>query len=124
MPMRETSIRRVDWRERSHAGWWAFALHRVSGVALAGFLPLHFLVLGQALAGADALDAALTWTERPFVKASEIALVFLLAAHLGGGLRLLLVEFSGWRASWQPASIAAAGAVAAVCALLFALNLA
>lgn len=120
--MPATLIRRVDWRERSHAGWWAFALHRVSGIALAAFLPLHFLVLGQALSGADALDAALAWTERPLVKASEIALVFLLAAHLCGGLRLLLVEFGGWRASWQPALIAAAGAVAAACALLFALN--
>ena len=47
--------------------------------------PLHFLVLGQALTGAAALDAVLAWTERPWVKASEIALVFLLAAHLPAG---------------------------------------
>ena len=118
------SLRRNDWRARGHAGWWAFAAHRVSGFALAVFLPLHFLVLGQALTGAAALDGVLAWTERPLVKASEIALVFLLAAHLSGGLRLLLVEFGGWRASWQPALIGIAGGVATVCALLFALNLA
>ena len=122
--MGESILRRNDWRARGHAGWWAFAVHRFSGVALAVFLPLHFVVLGQALNGAEALDGVLAWTERPLVKASEIALVFLLAAHLGGGLRLLLAEFGGWNATWQPALIAIAGGVATMCALLFALNLA
>jgi fumarate reductase subunit D len=117
------AIRRNDWRARGHAGWWAFAVHRASGLALAIFLPAHFLVLGQALTGAAALDGVLAWTEMPLVKASEVALVFLLAVHLGGGLRLLLAEFGGWRAAWQPALIAATGGVAVSCALLFALNL-
>jgi fumarate reductase subunit D len=121
--MNRIAILRNDWRARGHAGWWAFAVHRVSGIGLALFLPAHFLVLGQALTGAAALDDTLAWTERPLVKVSEVALVFLLSAHLGGGLRLLLVEFGGWRAAWQPALIAAAGGVATLCALLFALNL-
>jgi fumarate reductase subunit D len=117
-------MRRGGWRARGHAGWWAFAVHRLSGLALAAFLPLHFLVLGQALAGAAALDGVLAWTRQPLVEASEVALVFLLSVHLAGGLRLLLAEFVGWRASWQPAAIAAAVGAAALCALLFALNLA
>ena len=122
--MTEAAIRRGDWRARGHAGWWAFALHRASGLALAIFLPLHFLVLGTARNGAAALDATLGWTEGPWVKASEVALVFLLAAHLGGGLRLLFVELVGWRGAWQPALIAAVAGGATLCALLFALNLA
>lgn len=36
---------------RNHAGWWAALLHRLSGLALAIFLPLHFLALGTALGG-------------------------------------------------------------------------
>jgi fumarate reductase subunit D len=64
----------------------------------------------------------LSWTEAPLVKASEVALVFLLAVHLGGGLRLLFVEFGGFRAAWQPALIATAFGGATLCALLFALN--
>ena len=112
-----------SWRNRSHAGWWAFAVHRASGVALAFFLPVHFLVLARALDGAAGLDAALAWTEQPLVKASEVAIVLLLAVHLTGGLRLLAVEFGGWRASWQPTAIGVAGAVAAAVALVFALNL-
>ena len=122
--MNAIAFRRNDWRARGHAGWWAFAVHRGSGLALAVFLPAHFLVLGQALTGSAALDAVLTWTEQPWVKWSEVALVFLLAAHLCGGLRLLLVEFGGWRAAWQGALLAVAGGAAVLCALVFALNLA
>jgi fumarate reductase subunit D len=121
--MRDAPARPNDWRARRHAGWWAFAVHRASGVALAVFLPLHFTVLGQALQGEAALGGVLRWTERPLVQASEVALVFLLALHLTGGLRLLLAEFAGWRASWQPALIAAAAGAAALCGLVFALNL-
>ncbi len=121
--MGDVATRRNDWRARSHAGWWAFAVHRVSGLALALFLPLHFWVLGKALTGEAALDGFLRWTEQPLVKASEVVLVFLLAVHLTGGLRLLLSEFVAWRAAWQPMLIAVAGGAATLCALIFALNL-
>ena len=45
---------------RNHAGYWAFLVHRLSGLGLALFLPLHFLVLGTAIEGAAALDGVLT----------------------------------------------------------------
>ena len=117
-----TSLRQ-DWRSRGHAGWWAFALQRFSGIALTLFLPAHFLVLGRALNGEAALNGFLVWTDQPLVRASETVLVFLLAAHLAGGVRLLLIEIKGWRASWQPAMIAGVVAIGLACALSFALNL-
>ena len=49
----------------------------------------------------------------PWVIASEIALVFALAAHLTGGLRLLFVEFVGWKSETQKALLAIAGGIAA-----------
>ncbi|MDQ6619317.1 MAG: succinate dehydrogenase [Pseudomonadota bacterium] len=110
-------------RARGHAGWWAFALHRASGLALTVFLPAHFFALSRALSGEAALDGFLRWTDQPLVRASEIVLVFLLAVHLAGGARLLLAEFHGWRAAWQPGLIAGSIAIATLCALLFALNL-
>lgn len=113
---------RGDFRARAHPAFWAFVVHRVSGLALALFLPLHFWVLGSALAGAPALDAFLTWTRQPLVKAAETLLVLALAVHLGGGLRLLFVEFVGWRANAQKTALAAAAAFALAAALLFALN--
>lgn len=75
----------------------AFLLHRLSGLALALFLPFHFYLLGLALTGAAALDGALAWTEGTLVKFAEFGLVFLLAVHLFGGLRLLALEFLPWR---------------------------
>lgn len=113
----------TGWRNRGHPAYWAFVVHRLSGILLAIFLPLHFLALGQALSGEAALDAFLAWTQRPMLKASEIVLVFLLAAHLTGGLRLLVIEFVGWRRESQTALLAAAGGTAAFCALVYALNL-
>ncbi len=80
---------------RNHPAYWAFLLHRLSGVVLALFLPVHFLVLGTAVEAA-ALDALLSWTEAPLVKLAESGLVVLLAVHLTGGLRLLALEFLPW----------------------------
>jgi fumarate reductase subunit D len=111
------------WRNRGHAAYWAFLVHRLSGLALALFLPLHFFALSRALNGVDALDAFLAWTRSPWVAASEIAIVLALAAHLTGGLRLLFVEFVGWKRESQKALIAVAAGVAAFCALVFALRL-
>jgi fumarate reductase subunit D len=56
---------------RNHLGYWAFLAHRISGIALAVFLPLHFLVLGSALQGEAGLTEALAWTEQPLAKAAE-----------------------------------------------------
>ena len=79
--------------------------------------------LGTALSGDASLDGFLAWTDRPWVKASEVAVVALLAAHLTGGLRLLFIEFVGWQRGSQGILLAAAGGAAACCALAFALNL-
>ncbi len=81
---------------RNHPLWFAFIVHRLSGVCLALFLPAHFYVLGLALNGAAELDAFLRWTEYPLAKFSEVGLVFLLAVHMFGGLRLLAIEFLPW----------------------------
>ena len=97
---------------------WVAHLHRVSGVALAIFLPLHFWALGNALQ----LDSFLAWTEQPLVKAGEWAIVVALAAHLAGGLRVLAIEFLDWH-EWQKSLAAAAAAVAVAVGLALALAL-
>jgi len=112
-----------DFRARNHPAYWAFVLHRVSGVLLALFLPLHFWVLGQALQGAARLDSLLRWTDQPLVKVGETLLVTLLAAHLAGGMRLLALEFLAWR-DWQKSLLAAAAGVTLAAALLFLLQVA
>ena len=115
-------MRRNDARARGHPAYWAFVVHRISGLVLTLFLPVHFFALSQALARPAALDDFLAWTRQPVVKFAETVLVLALAAHLAGGVRLLFVEFVGWRAEWQKTALAAAGAAAIAYALLFALN--
>lgn len=83
---------------RSALTRWAAALHRLSGVGLALFLPAHFLALGLALEGAEALDGMLAWTELWPVKVAEWGLVVLLGLHLTLGLRLLVLELLPWGA--------------------------
>ncbi len=84
---------------RSHKAYWAFLGHRISGLALALFLPVHFLALGLALEGAAALDEMLVFAELPMVKAAEWGLVVLLTIHLAFGLRVLALEFLPWSKS-------------------------
>ena len=105
---------------RGHPAYWAFLLHRVSGFALALFLPAHFYVLAMAVEQAR-LDGFLRWTELPLVKLAETVLVFLLAAHMTGGLRLLAGEFLTWRDRQQD-RIAVETGIALFAALLFLLS--
>ena len=107
-------------RMRNHTAYWAFVVHRVSGIALTLFLPLHFWFLGSALRGEAALQDALRWTEQPLVIAGEWLLVMLLAAHLAGGLRLLAIELLPWR-NWQKTLATLAAAFAFAAGLAFAL---
>ena len=73
---------------RGHPLWLAYILHRLSGLALAMFLPAHFYVL---------------------------SLVFLLAVHFFGGLRLMAFEFLDWsknQKTWAAAIVAFAFMIA------------
>ena len=103
---------------KKESSYWMFMVHRLSGIVLALFLPLHFWALGDALQ----LDSFLAWTEQPLVKAGEWAIVLALALHLGGGLRVLALEFLPWR-DWQKSLAAGAAALAVAVGLAFALAL-
>jgi succinate dehydrogenase subunit D len=83
-------------RHRLAVLWVAALVHRVSGIGLAVFLPLHFLVLGLALRDARALDGFLRLTDIPAFKFAEAGLIFLLVVHFLGGLRLLVLEALPW----------------------------
>lgn len=111
----------MDLRPRSHPTYLAFVVHRVSGLLLALFLPVHFWVLGSAIAGEARLEGVLRWAQNPLVKAAETVLVVLLAAHLAGGLRVMALEFLGWRRR-QKDMVAASAGVALLVGLLFLLN--
>ena len=97
-------------RSRAHPLWLAYILHRLSGLALALFLPLHFWVLALAMTAPARLDGFLHLTDAGVVKLAEFGLVFLLAVHMFGGLRLMAMEWLPWT---PPQKTLAAGATAA-----------
>jgi len=100
--------------------WLAAMLHRLSGLGLAIFLPLHFLTLGLAIDGEARLESFLRWSDAPAVKISEGVLMFLLAAHVLGGLRLLAVENLAWQRAQRRNAAMAAGFAAAVAVVFLA----
>jgi len=81
---------------RKGRAYLAFLGHRLSGVALALFLPMHFWALGQAVEEAR-LDAFLAVADQPLFKLAEWGLVVLLALHLAFGTRILAMEMLPWR---------------------------
>jgi fumarate reductase subunit D len=102
-------------------GFIAAMLHRLSGIALAIFLPLHFLALATALNGANAFDAFLELTRQPLVKFAEWGVVVALAVHMTLGLRVLAIEFFDFREKTLAALSLCVAAVFAV-GLVFILN--
>lgn len=111
--LRNTAYRRAPL-------WMAAMVHRVSGLLIAAFLPLHFLALALALDGEARLDRFLRWTEHPLLKIAETALVGLLAVHLLGGLRLLVIEHLAWTPGQKQIAFAAMIAAVLVAAAFLA----
>lgn len=84
-------------RLRHQQGYLAFIGHRLSGLVLTLFLPVHFLVLGLALEGEARLERVIRFSDMPLVKVAEWGLVVLLCLHVSFGLRLLALEMLDWR---------------------------
>lgn len=108
---------------RRGLSFWAAIGHRLSGIALAVFLPLHFLALGLALEGAATLDGFLRFAELPLVKAAELGLVVLLSIHLLFGLRVLAIELRPW-AGLRPRLVYAGVAATVVAGIAFVVSVA
>ena len=105
-------------KHRGSALWLAAIIHRLSGLALAIFLPFHFFVLSLAFHGGARLDSFLRWSDQPLVKIAEGGLVFLLTIHLLGGLRVLVIENMDWR-NGQKALATLAAALSVIVMFIF-----
>lgn len=110
-----------DITGRAHPLWLAYIMHRLSGLVLALFLPLHFWVLAMAITEPEKLDGFLNMTDSIVVKLAEFVLVFLLALHMFGGLRLMAMEWLPWSAP-QKTLAATAVALSFLVATLFFLQ--
>ena len=104
---------------RAHPLWLAFMLHRLSGLGLVLFLPAHFWVLAMAMTDPARLDGFLHLTEAGLVKIAEFGLVFLLAVHMFGGLRLMAMEWLPWSHSQKTLAAGATAAAFLIAGLFF-----
>ena len=104
---------------RAHPLWLAYIVHRVSGLLLALFLPIHFWVLSLAVTNPARLDGFFQLTEAGVVKLAEFGLVFLLAVHMFGGLRLMAMEFLPWPAPQKTLAAVATAASFLIATLFF-----
>jgi fumarate reductase subunit D len=102
-------------------GFIAAMLHRLSGIALAIFLPMHFVALGTALSGAESLQSFLGVTHNGFVRIAEWGLVTALGMHMALGLRVLAIEFFAVRER-SALVVSACVACSLTVGLLFLLN--
>ncbi len=94
---------------QQHPLWFAYILHRLSGLGLALFLPAHFCVLGLAISDPGSLDIFLHWSDHILIKFAEMIMVFMLAVHIFGGLRLMALELLPWNSRQKTFAAAAIG---------------
>lgn len=99
----------MSYRRRGHPLWYAYVLHRISGLLLVLFLPVHFTVLSTILTDPVAGQLFDHWSDAPMVKLAEVILVFLLAVHFAGGLRLIALEWLPWSGRQKTLAAGAVG---------------
>ena len=81
-----------DRNSGTRAGWWAWFLQRLTGVALVGYLFLHILVISTVQAGEDAFNSVLIVLQKPFFVVLDLFLIAAVVYHGLNGVRVLLFD--------------------------------
>ena len=95
LPFKALSLHRgasLDRNAGTRAGWWAWFLQRLTGVALVGYLFLHILVISTVQAGQDAFDSVLIVLQKPFFVVLDLFLIAAVVYHALNGVRVLLFD--------------------------------
>ena len=99
-------------RYRVRVGMFAWMLHRLTGLALVGYLVVHIWGL-KAITDPAAYNALITSYHAPVFKVGEFLLLGAVVYHALNGLRIVLIDFMGWSPN-QRKLFWTLGAVAAV----------
>ena len=70
-----------------------WALHRLTGVALAVYLVPHFITIHDSRQGASVFNETLAWFQGPLIAAAEFVIVLAVGFHACNGLRIIAVDF-------------------------------
>lgn len=74
-------------------GFISFALRRITGLALVGYLLLHIWVIGSAISGPEIFNARLNIFQSTIFKLAEVALLAAVVYHSFDGTRLMIVHY-------------------------------
>jgi succinate dehydrogenase / fumarate reductase, cytochrome b subunit len=80
-------------RYRAREGYWAWLLHRVSGVAILLFLFVHILDTALVGFGPEAYESFVFVYRLPVFRVMEVALAAAVLYHGINGLRIIVMDF-------------------------------
>jgi succinate dehydrogenase / fumarate reductase, cytochrome b subunit len=82
-------------RYKVRVGMFAWMLHRLTGIAVLGYLIVHVWGL-RAMTDPDAYNALIAGYHAPIFKLGEFLLLGAVIYHALNGLRIVLIDFVGW----------------------------
>ncbi len=94
-PIASREVRYGDldlWPTKIRTGFWAWLLHRVSGLAIIFYLLLHISVISSVLWGGGSFDTVMAYLKRPAFAAGELLLVVAVMYHGLNGVRIILFD--------------------------------
>lgn len=91
---RERSLNTPLWPVNYRTGMWAWAFHRLSGLALTAYLIAHIIVISSSAVGTGGInfDKLLTQLTQPFWLAMDLLLWAAVLYHTLNGIRVLLFD--------------------------------
>ena len=94
-----TTTIREGIRYRGNIGHWSWVAHRVSGLAILGFLTIHVWDTANATFRPDIYAWSIDVFKHPFFGIGEVAILGAVLYHAFNGLRITLLDFKPewWR---------------------------
>ncbi len=80
---------------------WSWVLHRITGTAIFFFLLVHILDTSLVRIDAEGYNAVIGTYKTPIMGLGEAALVAAIGFHALNGLRIILIDFTGFGTKHQ-----------------------
>lgn len=88
------------------AGYLAWAMHRLTGIGLIGYIFVHLYILSH-VRDAGEFEKLMSMMRHPLMKMAEIGLLALVLSHALNGIRLTMIDL-GMPTKFQKPAMAAA----------------
>lgn len=86
---------------KGREGQWAFLLHRLSGLIILFYLLLHVFSIGSFVFGEHFYMRIHETYDLPFFRIGLVGIVAAVVYHAFNGLRIILMDFTGFGVSIQ-----------------------